>query len=149
MRKQKLALTVGGAISLVLVVATAVITATGVGAASRNRQEMLSTSGRLSSFYDKKPFPSDENIGAEEVNKRLFQEQYAALAEAVKTNAVVVEGEHSPGSFRLTCEETISALRRAAPKAACGPLGGQRSRRSRGAQEPSPSCVRRTAGPWW
>ena len=120
MRKQKLALTVGGAISLVLVVATAVITATGVGAASRNRQEMLSTSGRLSSFYDKKPFPSDENIGAEEVNKRLFQEQYAALAEAVKTNAVVVEGEHSPGSFRLTCEETISALRRAAPKAESG-----------------------------
>ena len=30
MRKQKLALTVGGAISLVLVVATAVITATGL-----------------------------------------------------------------------------------------------------------------------
>lgn len=120
MRKQKLALTVGGAISLLLVAATAVITATGVGAASRDRQEMLTNSGRLSSFYDKKPFPSDGNIEAEEVNKRLFQEQYAALAEAVKTNAVVVEGEHSPGSFRLTCEETIAALRRAAPKAESG-----------------------------
>ena len=120
MRKQKLALTVGGAISLLLVVATAVITATGVGTASRNRQEMQSTSGRLSSFYDKKPFPSDENIEAEERNKALFQDQFAALAEAVKTNAIVVEGEHSPGSFRKTCEETIAALRRAAPKAESG-----------------------------
>ena len=120
MRKQKLALTVGGAISLLLVVATAVITASGVGAASRDRQEMQSNSGRLSSFYDKKPFPNDENIEAEERNKALFQEQYAALAEAVKTNAILVEGEHSPGSFRLTCEETIAALRRAAPKAESG-----------------------------
>jgi len=122
MRKQTLALAIGGSVSLLLVVATAVITAAGVSAASRNRQEMQTSSARLTAFYDKNPFPSEANIEAAERNLALYKEQYAALADAVKTNAIVIKGKHSPGSFRLICEETIAALRRAAPKTESGEL---------------------------
>ena len=120
MKKRNLALVVGGAVSLVLVAVTAVITATGVGAASRNRQDMLATSGRLAAFYDRNPFPSEANIEAEESRLKIREEQYAALAAALEKGAVVVEGEHLPGSFRLTCEETVAALRKAAPQAESG-----------------------------
>jgi hypothetical protein len=120
MKKQKLAVIIGGVISLLLVVVTAIITISGINAASFNRQEMLSTSSRLASFYDRNPFPNDENIKAEEGKKEVLQAQYEALLVAVSTNAIVIEGDHSPGSFRLKCEETIAELRRTAPKSESG-----------------------------
>ena len=116
MSKHKIILIAGGGVSLLLVVATAVITASSVGVASRYRQEMVGSSNKLTSFYKMNPFPSPENIDLEKASLATLEERNKLLFDALSKNEVKLEGEHSPGSFRITCEETINNLRKAAPK---------------------------------
>jgi len=116
MSKHRIILIAGGVVSLLLVIITAVITASSVGVASRYRQEMVGSSNKLSGFYKKNPFPSPENIERVKESLATLGERNKILFEALSRNAVSLEGEHTPGSFRITCEETINNLRRAAPK---------------------------------
>ena len=116
MSKHKIILIAGGVVSLLLVIITAIITASSVGVASQFRQEMVGSSNKLVGFYKKNPFPKPENIELEKKNLATLEERNKLLFEALSKNAVALEGEHSPGSFRITCEETINSLRKAAPK---------------------------------
>lgn len=120
MKKQKMILIVGGCVSLVLVVATTVMTLHRIQVASGIRQETDSALNRLKGFFTRNPFPSQENIEIERENQAQYAEQVEALTKALQKGAIVMTEQHSPGNFRRVCEETITALQREAPKTESG-----------------------------
>ncbi len=118
MSKQRTYLLIGAAVSGILVLVTAGITATGINKATALRDEMKSSYSKLENFFKKNPFPSAENVATEEKNLDLLKERYATLMKELSKNEVVVKGVHTPGSFSKTCEETVNALRKDAPQGA-------------------------------
>lgn len=116
MSKNKIYLLIGAVVSGILVLATAGITATGISKATALRVEMLSSFSKLQGFFKKNPFPNAENVTVENKNSDLLKERHAILLKELSKRAVTVEGTHTPGSFSKTCEDTVNALRKAAPE---------------------------------
>ncbi len=116
MSKHRTYLLVGAAVSGVLVLATAVITASGIGKATTLKEEMQSSFSKLQNFFKKNPFPSAENVEVEKQNLETLKSRHETLRKALSKGAVVVEGTHTPGSFSMTCEDTVNTLRKLAPK---------------------------------
>ncbi len=116
MSKQRIYLLVGAVVSGVLVLATAGITATGISKATALRVDMLNSFSKLQVFFKKNPYPNAENVTVENQNFDLLKERHATLLKELSKSAVTVERTHTPGSFSKTCEETVNALRKAAPQ---------------------------------
>jgi hypothetical protein len=74
----------------------------------------------LQSYFQRDPYPNDENVKAEKAKLETLQTWHQALREALSRNAIIVEGVHTPGSFGKTCEDTINLLRTLAPKGESG-----------------------------
>lgn len=112
---------VGGAVvSGILVLATTVVTVSSIGKATKLREHMQRSFATLQSYFQRDPFPDAKNVEAEEAKLETQQEWYEALREVLSSNAVVVKGMHTPGSFSKTCEDTINSLRKLAPKGEAG-----------------------------
>lgn len=116
MSKHRTYLLVGAAVSGVLVLATAVITVSGISKATTLKVDMQNSFSKLQNFFKKNPFPSAENVEVEKKNLEGLQARYEALLKELSTSEVVVAGDHTPGSFSKTCEETVNTLRKLAPK---------------------------------
>ena len=116
MSKTRIAVIVGGVVSLILVAITAWLTFSRMGKASEVRSSLDTARRQLASYYDRNPFPSEDNIGIEKVNLEKLRERYEYLLEQISTNAVSIKDEHSPGGFVTLCEETVQKLRNKAPK---------------------------------
>lgn len=116
MSKHRTYLLVGAVVSGVLVLATAVITASGIGKATVLRDDMLTSFSKLQGFFKKNPYPNAENVAVEKQNFEVLKERYSTLHVELSKSAVIVEGSHTPGSFSMKCEETVNALRKAAPQ---------------------------------
>ncbi len=118
MSKKRIYLLIGAAVSVVLILATAGIAATGITKATALQKEMKSSFSKLENFFKKNPFPSVENVQVEKQNLDLLKERHATLIKELSRSAVVVQEDYTPGSFSKTCEETVNALRKVAPQGA-------------------------------
>ena len=120
MSKHRIILIASGVVSLLLIATTAAITASGIGKASEQHEEMMRSFNRLTDFFKKDPFPKKENVESERNNLAVLDARSKQLTETLLKGAVVPEGDHTPGSFRIMCEETINKLRKEAPKSENG-----------------------------
>ncbi len=116
MSKHRTYLLVGAAVSGVLVLATAVITASGIGKATTLKVEMQNSFSKLQTFFKKNPFPNAENVEVEKQNLEILKVRHETLLKELSKSAVMVTGTHTPGSFSKTCEDTVNTLRKLAPK---------------------------------
>lgn len=116
MSKQRIYLLIGAVVSGVLVLATAGITASGISKATALRVEMQGSFTKLQGFFKKNPFPNAENVKVESQNLEVLKERHVTLLTGLAKQAVIVEGTDTPGMFAKKCEETVNALRKAAPQ---------------------------------
>lgn len=116
MSKHRNYLVAGSVISGILVLLTGVVTVSSIRRANVRRDEMRRTFDSLQSYFRRNPFPNEQNLKAEQANLETLRGWNRALVDALASHAIVIEGEHTPGSFTKTCEDTVNALRRRAPK---------------------------------
>lgn len=116
MSKTRIAVIVGGVISLLLVVLAAAMTISRMGKASTERELMEKSHQTLTGYYNRNPFPSETNISIEASNLEVFKKRYSALITTISSNSVMIDGDFSPGAFSTKSEETVDRLRKAAPK---------------------------------
>lgn len=120
MKKNQLVLAVGGGISAVLVLGSAVLTWVGMSGAGKARKARDKAFANLSGVYRSDPFPSAENVAAARDNLADAQDWAARLDEwlVVGTNdwaQGVNLRRATPGEFSSMREETLQGLFDAAP----------------------------------
>lgn len=118
MSKQRKYLAAGATISGILVLGTTVVTLSSVGKAKKVHEGMQRSLVSLQSYFERDPFPNSENVEAEQAKLETLRDWNQTLYDALSTSNIVVTGEHTPGSFSKECEDTIKALRKAAPQRA-------------------------------
>ena len=116
MSKLKIALIAGGVVSLLLVIATGVMTVSGMRKASETRGQMRSNENALAAYFKKNPFPSEGNIEIERKNLEVIRERHDKLLAAMTKGAVGIDKGFTPGAFSTKCNETVNRLRRGAPR---------------------------------
>lgn len=116
MSKLKIALIVGGVVSLLLVLATGVMTISGMRKAAESRGQMQSNESALAAYFKKNPFPSEGNIEIEGNNLEVVRTRYTELLAAMSSNTIKIAEGYTPGAFSTTCNDTVIKLRRRAPR---------------------------------
>lgn len=119
MKRRRIILIAGFSIAILVALVTAVVMFRALAAAADMRKKRDEAREQLSRFYDRNPFPSEDNISKERTNLETVQEWFGKLYGSVRSTTVPL-GHAQPSIFNSRRESLVADLIAKAPMGAGG-----------------------------